>query len=103
MSHNLEKPLKNFENSRNSAGETSFLIVKDIKDLLANKRAKHNENIQFSLSFYNLEAMEQENSNKTHHINAVYDETLGISHIKGSSSVEFLSFFFYDNFYQVFV
>ena len=91
MRHNLEKLTKNPETKKNSAGETSFLIVKDIKDLVSNERAKYNENLQFSLSFYNLEAMEH----------AINHETLGGSQIKGLSPVRF-PFFSSKIFYQGF-
>ena len=39
--------------------DTSLIIVKDIKNLLSSERVKHNENLQFSLSFYNLDPISQ--------------------------------------------
>ena len=68
-----QKPGKNIKNLENSIdNDTSFIIVKDIRNLMNNEKLKNNENFQLSLSFYNMEAnlMHKEHNIKSlNHIN----------------------------------
>lgn len=41
---------------------TSYVVVKDIKNLLANKKSLNNQSLQLSLSFYNLNEIMTEDS-----------------------------------------
>lgn len=62
--HLKPSPKHPYSHPNLEALDTSLIIVKDIQNLISSDRVKHNENLQFSLSFYNLDPISQPNEAK---------------------------------------